>query len=94
MTTTKRASDGADGIPTELMKPEGPSLKYTDLVMLLSKNKNSLWLGGVVVRTLDLRLKRSRVRIWAVLLSGNNRRRTWSVLVSNEILYDLSVWDT
>jgi len=31
-----------------------------------------VWPGGVVVRALDLRLKRSRVRISAVPLSGNN----------------------
>ena len=31
-----------------------------------------MWPGGVVVRALDLRLKRSRVRISAVPLSGNN----------------------
>jgi len=30
------------------------------------------WSGGVIVRTLDLRFKRSRVRISAVPLSGNN----------------------
>jgi len=30
------------------------------------------WPGGVIVRTLDLRFKRSRVRISAVPLSGNN----------------------
>jgi len=31
-----------------------------------------VWPGGVVVRALDLRLKRSRVRISAVPLSSNN----------------------
>ena len=31
-----------------------------------------MWPGGVVVRALDLRPKRSRVRISAVPLSGNN----------------------
>ena len=30
------------------------------------------WPGGVLVRALDLRLKRSRVRISAVTLSGDN----------------------
>ena len=35
------------------------------------------WPGGVVVRALDLRLKRSPVRISAVPLSGNNR---WQVV--------------
>jgi len=33
---------------------------------------NTAWPGRVVVRALDLRLKRSRVRISAVPLSGNN----------------------
>ena len=31
-----------------------------------------MWPGGAMVRALDLRLKRSRVRISAVPLSGNN----------------------
>ena len=30
------------------------------------------WLGGVMVRALDVRLERSRVRMPAVPLSGNN----------------------
>ena len=31
-----------------------------------------MWPGGVVVRALDVRLRRSRVRFPAVPLSGNN----------------------
>ena len=34
--------------------------------------RHVLWPGGVVVTALDLRLKRSRVQILAVPLSGNN----------------------
>jgi len=35
----------------------------------------NVWPGGVVVRRLDLRLKRSQVRILAVTLSGSNLRK-------------------
>ena len=37
-----------------------------------SATRSRVWTGGVVVRVLDLRLKRSLVRLPAVPLSGNN----------------------
>ena len=40
-----------------------------------------VWPGGVMVRALDLRLKRSRVRISAVPLSGNNLGKDVHTLV-------------
>ena len=46
-----------------------PTHRQTDSVAVYAM---TMWPGGVVVRALDLRLKRSRVRISAVPLSGNN----------------------
>ena len=37
-----------------------------------TRTRTMVWSGGVVVRALDLRLKRSRVRISAVPVTGNN----------------------
>ena len=43
-----------------------------DICLRLRFGDIRVWPGGVMVRALDLRLRRSRVRISAVPLSGNN----------------------
>jgi len=48
-----------------------------------------MWPGGVVVRAVDLRLKKSRVRISAVPLSGNNLGQVVSIRVPVTKQYDL-----
>ena len=59
-------------LPARGMTARPPRRRAALLLNMINSNLHDVWSGGVVVRALDLRYKRSRLRISAVPLSGNN----------------------